>query len=248
MKHFSTRTKHGVTTLVIAAATMLTAGSCVSDNDDNYFNQPQSTNLVTYTGNETIVTDNPDNPGYVSTFTYYGVDNVVATSRTTYETRLPKDAAKPGQRMMISYTLNNSNATPYPSGVINLKSYRLIPTAQVENAPHEKAIANNAEMPIYYIGNQPEISRTGNYINLQTRLRNYTEREFTILADESTLSSDMPDLYISTTPKGTDTGIISVEMASFDITEVWRNPAINGVRIHINNTANDKQNIFEFKK
>lgn len=233
---------------VALVATASTMTSCVDNDDDNTTGGGARTfALVTYTVTETILMGDGGN-GYVSTFAYYGADNTAANCRSTYETRLPKDVAEAGQRMVIGYTLNNSNSTPYPSGAINVMSYVLVPTISLQTGTHEEATANNAPMAIYNVQGQPSINRTGNYINLEIYMPYFADREFSIIADESTLSTDTPELYISTKEKGQGSGTTAVQMASFEITDVWRNPSVTGVKIHVNNTAGNQLQVFEFKK
>ena len=233
-------------TAVALIITMTAVTSCVNNNDGPN-GGGRMVALVTYTGSETVqLSDGSTNR--VSGFTYYGADNTVSTCRTTVETRLPETVVNPGQRMVIGYTFSGDNYQPYPAGTINLMSYVLVATSTVETVSHETAVGNNAEMPLYYEGSQPAISRTGNYINLEAVLQYYSQREFTIFADESTLDTAMPELYVSTVEKGDAQGVKGRTMASFDISPIWRDPSITGVKVHINNTAGDRRQEFEFRK
>ncbi len=234
-------------TLITAISLAAAMSSCVGGNGDDPNGNGRTFALVTYTGPETVTLDD-GSTNTVSGFTFYDDDNTVSTCRSTVESRLPENAAKPGQRMVIGYTFTGSNYAPYPAGTINLMSYVLVTTAVVETVSHETAVANDAEIELYYSGQQPAINRTGNYINLEAIMQYYPEREFSILADETTLDTSMPDLYISTTEKGIPQGVKSRTMASFDISTIWRNPSISGVKIHIKNTGGNLQQEFIFRK
>lgn len=238
--------KRIISPALLAAAILCLATACI-DGDDNDFTGIDGvrTALVTYSG-ETNVEMTDGTTGYVSAFAYYGADNTVSTCRTTVETHLPDKAASIGQRMVITYTQLGGNTQQYPTGTIELKSYTLVPTIALQTVSHETAIGATAEMPLIYYGMQPGLNRTGNYINLEVQLPVYTEREYVIYADETTLQNAMPDLYISTNPKGQSQGLKALQIASFDISEIWRNPSVTGVSIHINNTAGTRQQVFEF--
>lgn len=221
-----------------------TACNSSSSNDDDEAGKMVA--LVTYEGFEKV--NYEDGEGYVSTFTYYGQDNEVESScRSTYDTRLPQSIAK-GQRMVISYTFTGNNYSPYPAGTLNVMRYVLVPTVYLKDVSHDEAIATNAPMKLFYEGSKASIYRTGNYINLNIYMPNFPEREYSIVADETTLSSNMPDLYISTAEKGAGQGYTSKTLVSFDITSVWRNPVVTGVNVHINNTGGNEQKVFQFMK
>lgn len=233
----------------MAIAAVMAVGSLTACNDsdsDPNINQNGNIALVTYTGNSQRTLPNGDNVT-VSNFDYYGTDNTVTSAYTTTESKIPTDLIRSGQRMVITY-IPSTEGTIYPQGEIDLKRYVVVPTATMTVESHDKAIANNAEMTLYYENRQPSINRTGNFINLQIYMPFYEEREFTIVADESTLETSIPELYISTAIKGTGGGITSVTLASFDISTVWHNPAYTGVRVHINNIGGDQQKVFEFNK
>ena len=232
---------------VAAVFSILGATSC-SDDDDN-IGDPSTGRmvaLVTYTGTRDVTLS--DGTTYVSTFEYVGTDNIATSCYSSVDSRIPTDVVA-GQRMVISYTNSGtgSGSNNIPAGEITLLSYVLVPTPSVTVAPQEEAVANNAEMPLYYPAGNPSINRTGNYINLEVYMPYYSEREFTIVADESTLATSTPHLYASTQAKGAPQGVKSVTLVSFDISEVWRDPSVTGVVLHVNNTAG-AQTEFEFSK
>lgn len=217
-----------------------------SDSDSNINQNGAFTALVTYTGNLQHTLANGEHVT-VSNFEYYDTDNTVAAAYTTAESKIPDDLFRSGQRMVITY-IPVTGSTRYPQGEIDLKRYVVVPTATLTYDDHDKAIANNAEMTLYYENRQPSINRTGNYINMEIYMPYYEEREFSIVADESTLESSTPDLYISTTIKGNGGGVKSKTLASFDISSLWHDPSCTGVRIHINNNGGDQQKVFTFNK
>lgn len=204
------------------------------------------TALVTYDGTQNV--QYGEETGYVSLFTYYGEDGMESQCRSTVETRLPQTLAK-GQRMVIVYTNKEQNQPGnYPSGPLNVMSYVLVPTTEVKVVSHEEAVANDAEMCLFYENGKVSMYRTGYYINLDIYMPNYSGREFTLYADEETVGTEMPELYLSTEAKGEGQGYVSKTLVSLNITDVWRDPTVMGVKLHVNNTGGNEQKVFQIMK
>ncbi len=211
---------------VIAALTAAMHASCNSD-DDNEPAAPKAEALVTFDGNI----------GENAYFTYLSKDD--GPTLTLYSSRkMPEDINK-GQRMVISYNPGTQGINN--SGMIELMSYRTVPTEVVQVVPTAEAQAANAAMNLY------EIYRTGTYINVNATLPIVEGRTFSIYADEATMESGMPHLYVTTTAPTGDAPYKLAVLSSYDITSVWRNPSVRGVTVHINNTSSDTKT-FEFLK
>jgi hypothetical protein len=220
-------------------STTLLLGSCVSDDDNNPVNPTAPTALVTFIGNRTSGT--AENSVTRSYFELLTTENHAFTLYSTAETALQGEKYKDGQRMVLTYQPTQGQGVLADGEVQIMRAPVLVWTSEVETATTEEAQAANAPMHVM------AINRTGNYINLEARLPYYTEREYSILLDESTAGSDMPELYVTTTAKGYPQGTTTSDIASFDITTVWRNPAISGIKIHINNTGSTQQ-VYNFLK
>lgn len=205
----------------------------------------RTTALVTYEGTQDV--QYGEETGYVSLFTYYGEDGMESRCRSTVETRLPQTLDK-GQRMVIAYTNTVEHYPSYPMGPLNVMSYVLVPTVHVKNVSHEEAVANNAEMCLFYENGKVSMYRTGYYINLNIYMPNYTGRKYTLYADEETVGTEMPELYLSTEAKGEGQGYVSKTLISLNITDVWRDATVLGVKLHVNNTGGDEQKIFRIMK
>lgn len=225
--------------IVALLSTTLLLSSCISDNDNEPYNPSSVTALVTYTGNRT--SGAAEQSVTRSYFELLTTDGNIYSLYTTPETALKEDQFKSGQRMWISYQPTGNNPVLASGEVTLINSPIPVSTSDVITATTEEAKAANA--PMYVVN----INRTGNYLNLETRLTYYSDREFSILLDESTAGSDMPELYVTTVEKGTPQGITQNVFASFNITSIWRNPAISGIKVHINNTGSSRQ-VFEFMK
>ncbi len=230
--------------IIIAALAMISASSCV-DNDD-----PTVVSGVIALATYEQTTSAPNANGgvsYTSTFTYYGPDDSAPTILIA-AANIDQSNLKPGQRCIIEYTPANY-ANPTASGQITLIRYKGVPTSSVTTASTETAQAANAAINLLYINGQPSLNRTGKYINVEAYMPIVEGRTFSIVADEATLNTAMPDLYLTTSATGTPQGYSQTELGSIDIQSVWGRPDVEGVRLHINNTnPSYQQKIFEFKK
>lgn len=225
-----------IKTILLALCLTAITTSC-NDNDPNYESTPL-TSLVTY--DMTIASGDNDISKDIAYFTFYTDDNNSAPITYTATGMTRKIEAQPGSRMLIAYYLNGQAMGQ--SGSITLITYRTVPGGTVEIKPTDEAQAANAPIPV------SAINRTGNYINLFVRMMNNPDRTFTMIADQATVGTETVDMYVTTAvPSSGDTGIINEQVASFDMTAIWRNPTTMKVRVHVNNTAGT-QNVFEFSK
>ena len=69
---------------------------------------------------------------------------------------------------------------------------------------------------------------------------------FVLMADATTIDSDMPQLYLSY-KKGGQGSSFKNFIASIDIANIWNRPSCKGVTIHVND-SNFGNNTIEFKK
>lgn len=154
---------------------------------------------------------------------------------------IPADDLEGGERMYISY-LPESN-TSYTSGPVTLYSAAIINQAPMETAPIIDLPDWNRD-PVYVYS----AWRSGTYINLHVRLTYDREpRTFCLVADEATISSPTPDIYLVHTMAQPSDYHDRVYYASFDISDIWERPDVTGVRLHIANSNLDK-GIFTFNK
>jgi len=230
--------------IIFTALAMISASSCV-DNDD-----PIDTSGVIALATYEQTTSNTDANGglaYTSTFTYYGPDDAAPTILIA-AANVDQSMLKPGQRCIIEFTPSNYS-NPTASGQITLIRYKSVPTTSVTTAPTETAQAANAAINLLYVNGQPSLSRTGKYINVEAYMPFIDGRTFSIVADEATINTAMPDLYLTTSAIGTSQGYNQTILGSIDIQPVWNRPEVEGVRLHINNTnPTYQQKVFEFKK
>ncbi len=94
--------------------------------------------------------------------------------------------------------------------------------------------------------------RTGTYINLRCKILWAPEpRRYWLEADSNTLNREMPDLYVAhVIPDSTNraAAYMALNYASFDISPIWENPDVKGVKIHINNSNLTNKQEFIFTK
>lgn len=216
--------------LALSAIAAITMQSCMdSGSDGPTFNVYQ--NVVTFTGSS----DGRSN------FLFQELNDSPEVSLYA-NVSIKGDGAVPGCRMLIGYTLDE-NRVYGESGPINLRQAALVYESTVATVPADEAKAANAPIPVL------TMFRTGKYINLQARLTTAEGRTFRILADESTVDTDMPHLYITTdVPEGVAPGYEVTATASLSIAPIWDKPSVRGVKIHVNNTGNIYHQEFEFLK
>lgn len=224
-----------IKTILFALCLTAIATSC-NDNDPNYESIP-FTSLVTY--DRTVASGDNDISKDVAYFTFYTDNNNAISYFATGMTR--KIEAQPGDRMIIAYYMTGGQSYGQ-SGQISLYTYRKVPGGNVEVKSTAEAEAANAPIYINWL------NRTGNYINLSTRIMSNPDRTFTMIADEATVGQPTIDVYITTAVPATgDTGVVTEEIASFNMESVWHDPTTTKVRVHVNNTAGT-QKVFEFSK
>lgn len=175
-----------------------------------------------------------------ATFTVrQGDDSPEAT--LTYPREIEMENLSAGDRVYIAY--NPVDNVPYRSGEITLKSISLITQGRVEVAPFDPADGWNAD-PVYVV----TIWRTGDYLNIYCRLPYYTDpRRFGITADESTIGSAIPQLYLNHQLPEEVNSFDRAYYASFDISAVWRLGTTLGIDLHVNN-SNLPTTVYHFSK
>lgn len=233
---------------VAALMAMFVSAIAVTACSDSDNGQPDvfCTALVTYERSTPAPEGSVDNTATVY-FTYYGENDAMPTTLTT-KANMPSDM-KQGQRCILSF-IPNDFANPTATGTVKLVRCLNVATSSVQTAPAATAQAANAPINLLYTKGQPQLKRTGPYINVEAYMPYVEDRTFSIIADESTLQSNMPDLYLTTTASQPVHGITNTTIGSIDIQSIWRRLDIDGVRIHINNSNPNypDQTVFEFKK
>ncbi len=146
-----------------------------------------------------------------------------------------------GKRMLIRYVPESKK--PYTSGTITLQS-----ASTVNQSPTLIKSMNEytdwARDRVYLYS----VWRTGSYLNFNVSLTYDKEpRIFCIVADETTLENDYPDLYLVHIMANVTDYHDRRYYASFDISKIWERDNVNGVRLHVANSNLDKD-IFTFDK
>lgn len=231
--------------IVAAASTVLT--SCNDSGNDDYTYTVSA--LVTYEQTSSAINPTTGALDYSSTFTFYGPGN--STSSTLIApAAIPSSILTPGQRCVITFTPRDYN-NPTATGTIELVgSPMAVPTSTATTAPAQQAQQANAPINIIYINGSPSLTLTGPYINLEAQMPIAADRTFSIVADESTLSNPMPDLYLTTATTSTPAANTAAVLASVNIGSIINRPGVEGVKLHVNNSnmVYQYQTTFELKK
>lgn len=214
--------------LLIALSTAVAFTAC-NDSDSGSSATDNYTALVTYNG-PTAGSD------------YFEFRNLGDAEPVIFHCPAAVNATqfKAGQRMIILFTPIGHKADQ--SGPITLQSYQPVPTITVEQATSAEVQDANAEMRVN------AINSSGHWINLEATVSIYRDRKWKMLADESTTGTGTVDLYITTDAVSGPAGYSGSVLSSYNISSVWANPAVNAVRVHINNTEPGGKKVFEFKK
>ena len=209
----------------------LSLAGCV--NDDNVDGEiiPVLTDIVTFEGN----TD-----GH-SHFTLVRVDDLPPVSLSG-DIELNSADLKAGQRVLMAYQPAEGQGA-YQSGNITVRAVSLINNGNVEIWDRDRLEGWNDD-PVYLYS----IWRTGDYINLYCRLIYSTEpRRFALVASESSLETDIVNLYLVHDLPTPVNSHDRAYYASFNIADVWHRSSCKGVRVHVANSNLDKYS-FDFLK
>lgn len=212
-------------TLSLAATAVVT--SC-DDNDGESYEIYQ--NIVTFEGNN----------GRNMEFSYQEIDDSPVITLTAAG-NLDHKTVPPGSRLLLTYYLPEG-MTYGRSGTVNARALERVRTATAEILPTDEAAERNAPIYVY------TMYRSGHYINLYCSMTDDAKRVFTLSADESTIGTDTPHLYVSSV---TATDPVAHErnyMVSMDMATVWNDPSVKVVKVHINNTNNIYNTTFTFNK
>lgn len=174
-----------------------------------------------------------------SSFSFRQVDDSPEVNLTS-TVMLPEEIIA-GTRMVLRYIPESGKA--YTSGPIRLLGASRINQEPVETEWKDEFNDWNRDKVFLY-----STWRSGNYLNFHVRLTYDTEpRIFTLAADPATISSEWPDVYLVHVMATPTDYHDRAYFASFDISEIWANPTVKGIRLHVANTNLDKHE-FTFVK
>lgn len=218
--------------IIVFFTTLPVLSSCLSDKGHDGPVDMTYTDIATFEGNI----------NGKAQFTIRQVDDLPeATLIAQTALQFSSDDDPTGKRMFIRY-IPESNK-PYTSGLVTLLS------ASTVNQSSTK-IESIAEYPDW---NRDKVYlysvwRTGEYLNFNVSITYDSEpRVFCIVADESTVTTSYPDLYLVHIMKEVTDYHDRRYYASFDISEIWSRNDVLGVRLHVANSNLDKD-IFTFEK
>lgn len=244
--------------LSAAAVIAVSATAICSCNSDSGYDPNESgvIALVTYNGT-TQSTGSGGQPNFVTTFTYYGLnDSEVSTLYAQSPTNMYPSTLHEGDRVVLTYQPQDYTR-PTQSGAITVVRLLELPTTEVQIVSSEAAQADNAGINLVFapasLGNgqtvmQPALTRTGPYINIEAFMPYVADRKFILKADESTLNSSRPVLYMTTTASTPSSGMSQNTIGCINISRIW-STAADGITIRIKNTNRDNpQQEFNFDK
>lgn len=220
-----------VTALFAVLLTMPALQSCTDD--DNGPNTVYYTNIVTFDKNE----------GPYMIYSYQKQNDsplIELQARGNVDTKVLAE----GSRTLITYSYADKDNVG-GSGMINLLNIQHIYTDTVSVVP---------AVPVDFSETYKTVAlqRSGIWLNLYCEVE-YVEpfraRKFTIVADESTLDDEIPQLYLGTTVS--DAGVKSVDSRTYvsvNINKVWSLPTCKGVDVHVYNRDPAADDTYRFLK
>lgn len=215
--------------LMVLIAAVGAFASC-SDNDDDTLAPQLLEQIVTFAGNS---------EGRVN-FQYQAEgDSPLITLWAAG--RLDDKQTPEGTRLLLRYRIPGGT-DPAKGGEISVGSLRKILTDTVAILPEA---APRGELYLY------SIQRSGEYINMMTRMAATTDRHIALHTTGIADTEGIVDLYLSAsegTKEQTDSAYDATTWASVWIGPVWQQPGISGVRINLNNSNNPYRSSFTFKK
>ncbi|MDE6581433.1 MAG: hypothetical protein K2K47_02755 [Duncaniella sp.] len=140
------------------------------------------------------------------------------------------DNLRPQSRVYIAYVPQSGD--PYSSGPITLLTLSTITSSAVSVAD-AATLAGWDTTPVYLL----TAWRSGEYINIYCRLPyDKSPRRFALLADETTIDTSRPQLYLChEMPREVNT-FMRAYYASFDISSLLSRTDVEAVDVHINNS------------
>ncbi|MDE6416190.1 MAG: hypothetical protein K2K68_04090 [Duncaniella sp.] len=140
------------------------------------------------------------------------------------------DNLRPQSRVYIAYVPQSGD--PYSSGPITLLTLSTITSSAVSVAD-AATLAGWDTTPVYLL----TAWRSGEYINIYCRLPyDKSPRRFALLADETTIDTPRPQLYLChEMPREVNT-FMRAYYASFDISSLLSRTDVEAVDVHINNS------------
>ena len=140
------------------------------------------------------------------------------------------DNLQPDTRVYISYVPQSGD--PYLSGTIRLLSVSTITSSALSLADAD-GLAGWDSTPVYLL----TAWRSGQYLNIYCRLPyDNSPRRFALLADESTISTSRPQLYLCHEMQRDVNTFMRAYYASFDISSIMNRDDVEAVDVHINNS------------
>lgn len=145
----------------------------------------------------------------------------------TSTSKIDKSQLAPGTRVIIQYVPSGGQAV-YQSGPITLYGIAQITNGSITSASLTDIKSWNSDA-IKII----TLSRSGQYLDLWAECNLFSKpRRFSIVADESTLADQYPEVYIIVESDNSN-GRVAQLYASFDLSAVWNLSTAKGISVNI---------------
>lgn len=140
--------------------------------------------------------------------------------------------ARPGQRVFLTYTINNGGLPGYDAD-INVLGITKVHQDTVTAAPLDSITTTDPYRVLTLV-------RSGNYINMVATVANCEKRQWNIYVDEATEQNSDPEVYITTSvvKQGAVPDYTVNSYCSFDISPLWMRPGVRSITIHVDTQNN----------
>ncbi len=217
--------------IALGIATLLTCLTACSSDDGPAQNVYQT--IATYQGNFSNQ----------ARFTYQAIDDspVITLNADVAVSEDPDKGQVPGKRVFITYQYA-PNTPPGASGNIHLLSIAKV---------YQSTVAEASTIPDSEWFSVVTFSRSGTYLNLYAlapATSQFSNREFTIVVDQSTIDNAVPQLYLTTRVKNDESTTYNDRaIGSFDIASIWLRPNVEAVDVHVPTDASNPT-VYRFSK
>lgn len=213
--------------LTIVLAGMMTTGCNDDDEGGSVIPENLSTDFATFASS--------NEQGSVFTLQKDGDSPLVTL---TASTKIDTEKLKPGTRVIIQYVPTGGQAV-YESGSIQLYGVMQVTNGKVEPAVKSEIDSWRSDRVKMY-----SMTRTGQYVNVWAEATLSREpQRFVIVADESTIGDEYPELYLVFTTDN-ELGRSYNLYGSFDLDEIWNLDTCKGVKINYADKSGNESKTF----
>lgn len=149
-----------------------------------------------------------------------------------------------GKRMLILYSTPD-DSLPRENTSIDLLGVMGVYNADITFTSQPDTLWKVTDNQIYLVG----MWRTGKYLNIGTKSRNdYSSQSYALIVDQKTMTDSLPTAYFVSTSVNNIYSTMEDFYSSFNISQVWDNLDVKGLRIKVNNENNPRDSVIIIRR